>query len=299
MIRIAVIGDVHQQFTPFDVDYFNNSDYDLLLFVGDLADFQVKEAHPVAEQMGRLTKPALYIPGNHDGVPLPQLVAEARGRRTTARVLSAGQEGRIREICRRMAPVPCVGYSQHPFNFRGQELTIIAARPFSAGGDRLSFEAYLERVYGIGTLEASVARLQTLVDAVPARDIIFLAHNGPAGLGDQAHDIWGRDFEPQAGDYGDPDLTEAVAYARAQGKRVLAVVAGHMHRRTQDGGERVWLVEAPGTSFINAARVPRIFADGQRTLHHHVRLLVQPENETALAAEDVLVPAPTDTMEYS
>ena len=299
MIRIAVIGDVHQQFTPFDVDYFNESDYDLLLFVGDLADFQVKEAHPVAEQMGRLSKPALYIPGNHDGVPLGQLVAEAKGMHTTARVLSAGQEGRIRKICRLMEPVPCVGYSQHPFNFLGHELTVIAARPFSAGGERLSFEAYLERVYGIGTLEASVARLQALVDATPTEDLIFLAHNGPAGLGDQAHDIWGRDFELEAGDYGDPDLTEAVAYARAQGKRVLAVVAGHMHRETKGGGERVWLVKAPGTCFVNAARVPRIFEDGQRLVHHHVRLLVEHGDETNVSVEDVLVPAPTATIEYS
>ena len=42
------------------------------------------------------------------------------------------------------------------------------------------------------------------------------------------------------------------------GKRVLAVVAGHMHLRTRQGAERDWITERQETLFVNAARVPRM-----------------------------------------
>ena len=92
--------------------------------------------------------------------------------------------------------------------------------------------------------------------------------HGPAGLGDRADDIWGVDFAPGAGDHGDGDLQTAVAYAQEKGKRVTAVVAGHMHHTLKDGGQRRWHVERDGVHYVNAARVPRI----DLGWHHHILL---------------------------
>ena len=39
-VKLAVIGDVHLHFNQFDVDYFNTSNYDLILFVGDLTNYR-------------------------------------------------------------------------------------------------------------------------------------------------------------------------------------------------------------------------------------------------------------------
>jgi hypothetical protein len=41
-----------------------------------------------------------------------------------------------------------------------------------------------------------------------------------------------------------------------------------------------------GTLFVNAARVPRVFREGARTLRHHVAVTLDPERADA---EDVFV----------
>ena len=127
--------------------------------------------------------------------------------------------------------------------------------------------------YGIDTLESSTARLCELVDT--ARDeIIFLAHNGPLGLGENPADMCGCDFKPGGGDWGDTDLAAAITYAESLGKAVLAVIAGHMHLRTKEGEERPWRHHRNGTAYINAARVPRVFSDNDDVYRHHVELTI-------------------------
>ena len=125
------------------------------------------------------------------------------------------------------------------------------------------------------TLEESAARLSHLVDQASGR-IVFLAHNGPSGLGAERHAIWGADFRRRGGDFGDPDLREAIEHARRRGKTVLAVLAGHMHRALRGGGpDRVAFVrDEHGTLFVNAARVPRVFSEGGRRLRHHVAVRI-------------------------
>ena len=86
--------------------------------------------------------------------------------------------------------------------------------------------------------------------------------------------MWGCDFKTGAGDWGDPDLAEAVDYARAKGHRVLAVVAGHMHLRTKGGGERPWKQTLDSVDYVNVARVPRIFSTTDGAARHHVCLTV-------------------------
>ena len=53
-IRIAVVGDIHAFWGPPDVEYFNQSDYDLVLFVGDLGGYTVGGTLKVARSIARL-----------------------------------------------------------------------------------------------------------------------------------------------------------------------------------------------------------------------------------------------------
>lgn len=287
-VRIAVIGDVHGHWDEADLAYFNRSDYDLLLFVGDLAKYAHAGGLRVAKSLSRLSRPALVIPGNHDGVRALQLLAEVSGNQAMIRLLGRGQQRRCSALRRALAPIPMVGYSWHEFSVRGVDLAILAARPHSMGGPALGCAPYLSRAFGIASVRESAKRLKELVDACPAERVIFFAHNGPAGLGDGRSDIWGCDFRPLAGDFGDPDLHLAVEHARARSKQILAVVAGHMHHALAGGGERRWLVERDGLLYINAARTPRIFVRGQQRLRHHVVLETDGCRTTA---QEVLVPS--------
>ena len=69
-------------------------------------------------------------------------------------------------------------------------------------------------------------------------------------------------------------MAEAIEHARAKGRRVRAVVAGHMHWTLRSGGTRRWQEERDGTLYVNAARVPRILQRDGRKLHHHIELLL-------------------------
>lgn len=145
---------------------------------------------------------------------------------------------------------------------------------------------YLERAYGVDSMHASAARLKSLVDGCDDAPILFLAHNGPSGLGDRASSIWGCDFRKKEEDWGDQDLAEAIQYAKSNGRTVLAAIAGHMHRRTKSGRDRPGQVAQDGVLYVNAAEVPRHREVNGVKRRHHVKLNVTPEGATA---EDVWV----------
>lgn len=288
MANIAIVGDVHLHFDEVDVTYFNQSDYDLILFVGDLSNYRPRMGLPIARLIARIEKPVVFIPGNHDTTNILQLAAEIWQRPWLGRLGAMGQERRVRALnkalgtavstsSRRAVPA---GYSTHHF----PQFDLVAARPFSMGGPTLGFQPYMQRRYGIASLDQSVERLRQCVDQTHSNRLIFLAHNGPTGLGQAPTDIWGCDFKPAGGDFGDPDLEQAVAYAKKQDKQVLAVIAGHLHHRTKGEKQRQWLVEQDGTTYVNAARVPRIFEQDGQVLRHHVRLVVA---ETAVTVEEI------------
>lgn len=291
MAELAIIGDVHHQFSEADVDYFNASSYDLILFVGDLSHFYPRKGYRIAQRISRLQIPALFIPGNHDTVNLFQLLAEIKRWPLLTRLLGLGQERRARKLRRSLGKVRFCGYSCHSFFLSGQAFDIIAARPYSMGGPHLNFVSHLRQRYGIATMQASAQRLMGLVERSQSENVIFLAHNGPAGLGSRRTDIWGCDFREDEGDYGDPDLLHAVEFAREKGREVLAVVGGHMHHQLKGGGRRRWCVEQDGTVYINAARVPRIFQQAGSHWRHHVRLSIDAGcvNVEELLVENALV----------
>jgi uncharacterized protein (TIGR04168 family) len=271
MVRIGIIGDVHMAWDQRDERWFAASGYDLLLLVGDLAS-RLRDGGSVARSLSRLDLPVLVIPGNHDGVPLPLLAAEAlRSERWSDR-LCATMGSRVDLLQQALGKVPLCGYSLHRFDLRGAPVAVLAGRPHSMGGRRCAFRRYLFARYGVTSLADSAARLRLLVDQVADEALLFLAHNGPASLGARPDDIWGCDFRPALGDFGDPDLRDAIDYALAQGKRVIAVVAGHMHHEVRGGGARRWHLEAEGVHYVNAAHVPRILGRGRARRHHHVLL---------------------------
>jgi uncharacterized protein (TIGR04168 family) len=270
-VRIGIVGDVHDCWGDDDARWFDQAGYDLMLFVGDLASY-LRDGRAVARSIATMSTPALVLPGNHDGVSLPQLAAEALGTEALCHWFGRGQARRCRAFERALGPVPCAGYSAHPFEVRGLAWTVIAARPHSMGGRRLSFRRYLEQRFGVPSLTQSAERLEALVAESETEQLLFLAHNGPTGLGAKPDDIWGCDFRPELGDFGDEDLRRAVDHARERRKRVIAVVAGHMHHAVKGGGERCWLVERDGVPYVNAARVPRIVRRAGRRERHHVLL---------------------------
>lgn len=268
-MRIGVVGDVHLEFDEVDVELLESCAYDAIFFVGDLATYSHRAGLEVARAIARLKTPALVIPGNHDAANVFQMAAEVLEADAILPLLNLGQSARETELKGALGSAIAVGYSRHPFD----SIDVIAARPHSAGGAHLAFRPYLTEAFGIADMESSAERLCSLVDQC-TRDIVFLAHNGPTGLGDRHDDIWGCDFRRDGGDFGDPDLRVAIDHAIARGKRVRAVIAGHMHHEIKSGGQRRWRVEKDGVLFVNAARVPRIFARNQRLMRHHVEIVI-------------------------
>lgn len=285
--RIGIVGDLHTHWDALDVELFNRSDYDLLYFTGDLGGGTRESSLRIARALSGLRKPTLVMPGNNDTVDIAELAAELAHRGALG-LLGAIRRGDPEAQARKDAAVQLCGYGLHRIRCGAHDFTLVAARPHSMGGPELSFAPYMHAAYGIASLEDSTRRLLALVDAAETERLIFVAHNGPAGLGAASRDIWGCDFRPGAGDWGDPDLAAAIAHARVRGRRVLAVVAGHMHLRTRCGGERPWCLERDGVLYVNAARVPRIFDSGGGLRRHHVALSV---DASGIAVEEVFVDA--------
>ena len=277
VIRVGVIGDVHLAFGPADVAYLDAQNYDVVLFVGDLSGYARRGALRVAKYVRSLKTRALVIPGNHDTVGAPQLVAEMMQNETAIAMLGAGQRERVEELRTSLAPAELVGYSLHVVG----DLALIAARPHSFGGPRLAFRPYLKEAFRVESIESSAARLCSLIDDVKHERIVFLAHNGPSGLGDRRDAIWGCDFRRSEGDFGDPDLEIAIAHARSCGKRVLAVVAGHMHHALRLRGTRKWIEERDDTLYVNAARVPRVFKHEGKEQRHLVEITIDDDRASA------------------
>ncbi|MGB8329542.1 MAG: metallophosphoesterase [Polyangiales bacterium] len=279
---IGVIGDVHLHWDREDITFFNRSEYDLLLFVGDLSGYTQLRGRRVARSLRELRVPAICIPGNHDGLHALQLGAEIAPRAHLLRdAFCRGQERRCDNLARELGAVRLLAYSRERIAPGGVALNVVVVRPHSIGGRRLACKRYLARRYGIDSMEASVARLTSLIDACDDAPILFLAHNGPSGLGDRADSIWGCDFRRVEEDWGDRDLEEAVQYAKNEGRKVLATVAGHMHRTTKSGKRRPARVEKDGVLYVNAAEVPRHRRIDGTKRRHHVKLTVTTESVTA------------------
>ncbi len=278
-MKLAVIGDVHHAWNEHDTDYFNASDHDAILFVGDLYYFSIQRGLHAATELASLQKPALLVPGNHDAIHPAQLAAEITQRKSLIRLASMGTSQRVRDLREAVGGVEVCGYSVHRVK---ADLDVIVGRPHAMGGSSISFAPHIAEAYGVKNYSDSVRRLKHCVDSSEAAQVVFLAHNGPTGLGESKHDLWGCDFRREQGDFGDEDLREAIDYAIERGKKVLAVLAGHMHHKLRGGGTRRWVERKHGILYVNAARVPRIFEERGTTYHHHVDLVIDEHGVDAI-----------------
>jgi uncharacterized protein (TIGR04168 family) len=274
--KVALIGDLHSSWDAADTKYFNASDYELLLFTGDLGSRGPERGVEVARALSRLVRPTLVMLGNNDAAEHARITAELSYQQGRARLLHGAPSWRPGVV-----GVRACGLDAHRFDLAGLDLTVIAARPFAMGNSHFSSPDALRASYGVGSIAECSARLETLVDRAQTEHLIFLAHNGPRGFGAEPDAPWGRDFHPDAGDWGDADLAQAIEHAPTGSVRVLAVVAGHMHWQLRSGGERRWQVERDGVLYVNAARVPRIVRSDERKRHHHVALELTPQGARA------------------
>jgi hypothetical protein len=139
--RIGVIGDLHTHWDELDVAHFDRSDYDLLLFTGDLGGGSRDSSLRVARMISRLRKPTLVMPGNNDTGDIGELAAEL-AHRGAIRQFSAIRQGRPDPSASPGQGQPAVrlcGYSSHLLGQGPAAATLIAGRPHSMGGDQLSF----------------------------------------------------------------------------------------------------------------------------------------------------------------
>jgi uncharacterized protein (TIGR04168 family) len=243
VVEIAVIGDTHGFFAR-EHDEPLLRPYALRLCTGDLApNGRAQRLEEAVRQASELRSLDVHtILGNHDGPTaftgrkFPEAyfrIAEALGDRHLA-----------------------MGRLELP----GLDLTLIGARPLTCGGRDPKFPVPGCEDWTTERWGEAIGRL--LLDAEASR-IVVLAHDGPAGLGSRRHDIYGCDFRPAEGDWGDRDLRIALDAARGAGRTVSAVVAGHMHHDLFGGGTRTRAVRERGTLHLNAAIVPRVTAQGR------------------------------------
>ncbi|MGB7416423.1 MAG: TIGR04168 family protein, partial [Thermosynechococcaceae cyanobacterium] len=139
-------------------------------------------------------------------------------------------------------------------------LSVVGGRPFSWGGSEWRFTDFYSEWFGVHNFEESAQRIENAANAAAHDTLIFLGHNGPAGLGKEPEDTCGKDWRPIGGDYGDPDLATAISAIKACGKSVPLVAFGHMHHSLRHTKEvlRTRVCIEDGTVYLNAACVPRI-----------------------------------------
>ncbi len=235
---LTVIGDVHRWWRPADATFLERTRPDLTLFVGDLGDEDVEMVRMIA----RLPVPKAVILGNHDAW-------QSFGRRTSTE--------KLRESLALLGD-DHLAYSVREVPRAG--VSVIGARPLSWGGQSLRSPELYDEIYGIHTMRQSAAAIVDAARQAQHRDLVILAHNMPLGLGEQTHDICGKDFGKPGGDWGDRDLALAIQRIEGFGLRVRAVIAGHMHHRLVHprGAERNRFVRRENTLFLNVAYVPRV-----------------------------------------
>ncbi len=247
-VRIAVVGDVHNQWDDEDEAALLSLKVDLVLFVGDFGN----EAVDIVEQVAQLPIPSAIALGNHDAWHS----ATPWGRQKCP--YDRSREDRVQQQLDALG-ANHVGYGKR--EFLEQQLSVVGGRPFSWGGPDWKYADFYSERFGIGSMQDSGDRIVEAVRQTQHKTLIFLSHNGPAGLGDQPEAPCGRDWRPIGGDYGDPDLQSAIRTAKASGKQVPLVAFGHMHHNLRHRKDRLRqrvCLSSDGTLYLNAACVPRV-----------------------------------------
>jgi uncharacterized protein (TIGR04168 family) len=254
-IKIAVVGDVHDQWEDEDAEALRHLGVDLVLFVGDFGN----ESLEVVSKIASVDVPKAAVMGNHDA----WFSATDWGRKKCP--YDRRVEDRVQQQLDLLGEIH-VGYSQ--LDFPQFQLSVVGGRPFTWGGPEWKCQEFFGDRYGVYNFTQSTAKIVAAVNQTSFNTIIFLGHNGPSGLGENPEDSCGKDWNPLGGDFGDPDLAEAIAEARQKGKHIPLVTFGHMHHRLRHTKERLRTMvnqDDHNTIYLNAASVPRIIElDGKK-----------------------------------
>lgn len=284
-LKFACIGDIHGFWEESDAEYFNQSDYDFLLLTGDLPDHKPLSIgrQELYRKLNLLRIPTHMCLGNWDGANYLQLIGEVFQIGWMIRLGGIGHLKRVEKIKKSLSNLKIGSYSiqslaKNKINSNkdisqneqinsgsskkseNEGIGLLIGRPFTCGGSNLAFRPSLKKQFGISSMEDSTNYYKNLIDPLAHQysSLIILSHNGPTGLGDKATSIYGCDFRREEGDWGDPDLEGAISYAKSVGIKIPLVVSGHMHHRNpKTKSEREWLVQKEGTTYLNAAKVPR------------------------------------------
>jgi uncharacterized protein (TIGR04168 family) len=253
-MRIAIVGDVHDQWSAADNLALQHLKVDLVLFVGDFGN----EAVEVVREVAAVSIPKAVIMGNHDA----WYSASSWGKQKAP--YDQSQEDRVQQQLDLLGETH-VGFSK--LDFPQLDVSVVGSRPFSWGGLTWRNSQFYRDRYQIKNFEESTQQMVESAQDAASQTLIFIAHNGPAGLGKQIESICGRDWKAEGGDYGDPDLTAAIAQTQSLGKSIPLVTFGHMHHELKiPRGKRRKLVEVrEQTVYFNAACVPRVIKTAQHT----------------------------------
>ena len=247
-IKIAVVGDVHNQWEEEDKIALKQLGVDLVLFVGDYGNEAVEVVRAIAD----LDLPKAAVFGNHDA----WYTMTDWGRKHCP--YDPEQENWVQQQMDLLGEAH-VGYGKRDFPELG--LTVVGSRPFTWGGPEWRYGQFYQEWFGVDSFADSTRRMVEAAQSSTQNTVIFLGHTGPTGLGEAPEDPCGRDWKPIGGDYGDPDFASAIAQIRALGKQIPLVTFGHMHhnlRHTKTRLRKCVDVSSEGTVYLNAARVNRI-----------------------------------------
>jgi hypothetical protein len=169
--RIAIVGDIHDQWSVDDAEALHQLRVDLVLFVGDVGN----EAVALVRQIAALEIPKAVILGNHDA----WYTATDWGRKKCP--YDRTQEDRVAQQLQVLGEAH-VGYGKLDLPHLG--LSVVGGRPFSWGGSEWKYSRFYQERFAVKGFEASAARIQQAVDATTQDCLLFLGHCGPTGLGD-------------------------------------------------------------------------------------------------------------------
>jgi uncharacterized protein (TIGR04168 family) len=253
-IKIALVGDVHDQWSPIEADLLRGLGVDLVLFVGDFGN----EAVVLVEQIAQLDLPKAIMLGNHDA----WFSATHFGKQ------HCPYDRKTEDwVQRQMDAVgkDFVGYGAKDFPELG--VTVVGARPFSWGGPEWKNKSFYKDRFGLKGFDESADRIMEAVAGAGTNHLIFIGHNGPAGLGGEAESPCGKDWGGSPEDYGDPDFALVLQRCQDLGKSVSLVGFGHMHHalRHRKDVQRQSIAVQNGTVHVNAAAVPRRVLVGDET----------------------------------
>ena len=246
-ITLAVVGDVHDLWEEADRIALSHLDVDLVLFVGDFGN----ESVDIVKEISKVNLPFAAIMGNHDA----WYSASSWGRQKAP--YDHSTEDRVQQQLDLLGEAH-VGYSR--LDFPQFALSVVGSRPFSWGGSTWRNSQFYRDRYGVNSFAESTQKIVESARDTACDTLIFISHNGPFGLGEHTESICGRDWKIEGGDYGDPDLTEAIAQTLNLGKSIPLVTFGHMHHELKNPrGKRRKIVEVQERLvYLNAACVPRI-----------------------------------------